>query len=810
MGKKRNDLTNINPALVPSAAFTVVPRTPAPEHVHTTVLGGSAEVLNSSLLGRPAVPPPAHDDEPFSDPESSLYDYQVMEDAGYSSVEMLAVSRQRRSIGDREPAGIPPGREHDIDEHQQAHLAQALDSPTIHQNPEALYSMPLKRGQRASSSNTMQTTQDVREAMQQVHDLSSDEDAGASNMSSRKPEKQHSARSLHFPVEHETPIKENIVHASVSTPVQTPKTPKIHAHMVEDRMVQETIEPVRAGSHRNLHSSPDPLSARSRPQSARSVSMAEDRVRKLEAEREHLSTLTHQLENEVQTYREVVSTYESGDSETAQSLLTKKQINDLKLENESLKSSIQRLHVELSAYQAKYRPVNDEQGNMMGLPSKGPPPSWLSVDKDPHRDHPIISEFNIRYLNPLFLAYDDRIKEREDVIRKCQSELESLRARTETIVKENERLHARLEQGGTGPIDHLEWEQMRENARLVLEENQNLLEQISVKDQKTHDLHQAHLREVSKLSKQLVLVKAQKSDMETEVEELRQSHRDLKQKYDKMVLDSQGLVTQEQHIKEITDLKQKMSDLEEQQRQEVDTLNNKLHASQVERKTLGAQVIELTSESRRHQMEAKLMHKSVRKAQQRMLFLQRAIEQSENKEMSVQEYMSSLIKVAEKSAFERDTYEKVAKEHEIESKKAMKKLLHGNITVGKMEEKLKLYKMKAAARISTVAERLKEQEEMFNSQKKEYEREINHLRMLIKEKEEFIQEVAIEKRDLEDQMEAVWQSANSENVRIKDELKKNVTQLRKHTGLSEALDAQDRLETVDVLSDDECIKRDIS
>jgi len=36
---------------------------------------------------------------------------------------------------------------------------------------------------------------------------------------------------------------------------------------------------------------------------------------------------------------------------------------------------------------------------------------------------------------------------------------------------------------------------MKDNARLVLEENQNLLEQISVKDQKTHDLHQAHLRE---------------------------------------------------------------------------------------------------------------------------------------------------------------------------------------------------------------------------------------------------------------------------------------------------------------------------
>ena len=36
---------------------------------------------------------------------------------------------------------------------------------------------------------------------------------------------------------------------------------------------------------------------------------------------------------------------------------------------------------------------------------------------------------------------------------------------------------------------------MKDNARLVLEENQNLLEQINVKDNKAYDLHQAHVRE---------------------------------------------------------------------------------------------------------------------------------------------------------------------------------------------------------------------------------------------------------------------------------------------------------------------------
>ena len=38
-----------------------------------------------------------------------------------------------------------------------------------------------------------------------------------------------------------------------------------------------------------------------------------------------------------------------------------------------------------------------------------------------------------------------------------QGELEALRVRTEAVVKENDRLHSRLEQGGSGHADYLEW-----------------------------------------------------------------------------------------------------------------------------------------------------------------------------------------------------------------------------------------------------------------------------------------------------------------------------------------------------------------
>ena len=45
--------------------------------------------------------------------------------------------------------------------------------------------------------------------------------------------------------------------------------------------------------------------------------------------------------------------------------------------------------------------------------------------------------------------------------------------------------------------------------------------------------------------------------------------------------------------------------------------------------------------------------------------------------------------------------------------------------------------------------RLKEQEELFNSQKKDYEREINHLRMLVRVKEDLLQNISRDKRWVE-------------------------------------------------------------
>jgi len=54
----------------------------------------------------------------------------------------------------------------------------------------------------------------------------------------------------------------------------------------------------------------------------------------------------------------------------------------------------------------------------------------------------------------------------------------------------------------------------------------------------------------------MVLLKTEKEETEKLLEESQKLHKDIKHKHDALVLDSQGTITQEQHIKDIADFKQ--------------------------------------------------------------------------------------------------------------------------------------------------------------------------------------------------------------------------------------------------------------
>lgn len=272
--------------MIPSAAFVVVPRTPGPDTPPGTdiALASSSGILSASLLAKArGMFPTAADDDPFSDPESSLYDYQVMEEAGYSSVEFghAGGSRKRISYSDREPVPLPgPStlREHTIDEEMPGQFYHTLEKHEDIDDENALYAKPVKKGKvhRTSSGEDpalQQTGQRVREAYRQVIEPDSDE------------------------------IQEEMTTQKVTT-VTIEKTP--------------TLRSRKQSTPRGASPSPRQSGRHSGSNTARSISeihtaRSTDKLQRgLEGQNALLRSINESLEEEVTTFRQVTSAWRKG------------------------------------------------------------------------------------------------------------------------------------------------------------------------------------------------------------------------------------------------------------------------------------------------------------------------------------------------------------------------------------------------------------------------------------------------------------------------------------------------------------------
>ncbi|XP_070575723.1 centrosomal protein of 89 kDa-like isoform X1 [Ptychodera flava] len=487
------------------------------------------------------------------------------------------------------------------------------------------------------------------------------------------------------------------------------------------------------------------------------VQVLEQKCQALEVQKQAVMEVNNQLHSENTSLKKLAASLKE-DGAGASALALKQQIQDISEENETLKSTVHRLNVELSRYQAKYRPP--EKGDPPGMPSIGPTPTWLT---------------NTKYLAPLFLAYDDRLGEKDDLIQAYEDELEQFKTRVEEVIEENSELHMKVEQTGAQEfITPTEWHQLKEQAKLVLEENQLLMEQLDIQQNKHKEALKHQLYEVSKISKKLILCESEKSSVEADLSELKHKHSVLKQKYESSLMEGDHKISLQDHYSTVADLKKAVEDLKEKNAQDLENVMMKLQAIQKEKKSLGLQLTDSKAENKKLEGEIKAMQRAIKKSQQQIVQMQKELEFSENKGAAANHHLNSVLKVAEKTVQERDHYYKAAKKEALEKEKAVNKIMEGSVTIGKMEEKLKMYKMKAEEKYGSFALKMQEKEEDHSSKLQEYERQIRLLQVLVKEKQEALDTLAQEKRSVENELETVWQSATEDNRRMQATLAKSL------------------------------------
>ncbi|XP_025915188.1 centrosomal protein of 89 kDa isoform X3 [Apteryx rowi] len=458
---------------------------------------------------------------------------------------------------------------------------------------------------------------------------------------------------------------------------------------------------------------------------------------------EELKLKLKRLEKENRRLKEA-SERSHREEEAAELLSLRQQAQELVDENDALKMTVHRLNVELSRYQTKFRPLSQE-------------------------------ELDMKYLSPLLLAYEDRIREKDDLNLAHEEDMKNFKACVKELVKENEDLHEQLNKNSF--ITATEWHQLQTQAKLVLEENRLLMEQLEIQQAKAKDSHKQHVQEVSKLTKQMIILEDKKQSQDEEIAEyqkqleaLHSTCEDLKAKLD-------SKVAAEEHFALVNDLKSHLQQEREKKRCEMEDLIEKIASLQGQNKKLLLEKNNFMADNQILETELEMKQKTNRRLKKKIGFLKQQLEEAIEKEVAAHHYLTDLIGLVEKIAQERDHLIFLAKCLENENHGVLNKIVEGSLRLGRLEEKVKVYKKKAAGKLGDISLKMTEQKIEFAGKTAQYQQEMKHLQRLLQDKQETLDEVLQQKRParkVEGELEVIWESTSKENRRMRELLHKSL------------------------------------
>uniref|UniRef100_A0A673UPG6 Centrosomal protein 89 n=1 Tax=Suricata suricatta TaxID=37032 RepID=A0A673UPG6_SURSU len=475
-----------------------------------------------------------------------------------------------------------------------------------------------------------------------------------------------------------------------------------------------------------------------------------EKFQEIQEENLHLSDANQALTLELSTVKQAMKglrlklrrtekeTRKSREAEKAPSLevaapellYLRKRAQELVDENDGLKMTVHRLNVELSRYQTKFRHLPEEETlNIDGLPSKGPIPPWL---------------LDIKYLSPLLLAYEDRMKEKDELSATLQEEMRVFRMRVQEVVKENEGLHQELCK--SSPVTAEEWHQLQTQAELVLEENKLLIEQLEIQQRKVQDTQQERLQEVSKLTKQLILLESKTQSQEKELSENKEQLEVLRTECQELKTHLDGKIALTVHASIVNELQSKLKKEEEEGDAELEDLIEKLAVLQMQNKSLVLEKNRLTAENKALGAELERARKINRSSQKKIEALKKQVEKAMENEMAAHQYLANVIDLAENMTQERDSLLYLAKCLESEKDGALHKITEGSIRLGRLEERVEGYKKQAALKVDDIRHQLTEQQKDFANKKAQYQQEMSHLQRVLRDKQESLDQVLQQKR----------------------------------------------------------------
>ncbi|GAB6025805.1 hypothetical protein CHUAL_011782 [Chamberlinius hualienensis] len=201
-------------------------------------------------------------------------------------------------------------------------------------------------------------------------------------------------------------------------------------------------------------------------------------------------------------------------------------------------------------------------------------------------------------LRQLINMYQMKLQENEQMIQLRENEIARLREDNNIMESENSSLKQMIDEIRSDcPPDIEEWRLIQDQAKLVLEENENLNSQVKLLHSKLRQSHVAHRKEMTELMQKLEMTEDHLNINQAELIQLRTRFDNLREDYNLLILQSQDLMSRDDHTQAVRESKRFLDDLRNKYDVDVEKANEIIKRLQSEKSALTAKLINVSTEN---------------------------------------------------------------------------------------------------------------------------------------------------------------------------------------------------------------------
>ncbi|KAJ8924122.1 hypothetical protein NQ315_006905 [Exocentrus adspersus] len=413
-----------------------------------------------------------------------------------------------------------------------------------------------------------------------------------------------------------------------------------------------------------------------------------------------------------------------------------------------LKTVVYRLNVQLERYQETLRKTNIKvTKSLPALPHETP--DALNLDENIRRN--ILSEVhqnhthtpiswgnvNAHTLGPLLDAYEDRIKEKEEIIQGYDQELSNITGNLREIIEENEILHAKLTQDeGCSSKLKVEVANLKQELKSTKEENDLLIKKCALKQDKVEEILKVYEAKVEQMNRDFNVLHEEYIKCRTENAALKEKSKSLLDAQEDIRGQMQNYIPVSVHNSSVNECKKWYEELKQQYENEKQKL----------KETIESQSKMIDEFNREHKnfrqvkegLEAKnvQLEKQIKKWETKCLELEHALNEVQLSRSAIRKQLHKVMGFAKDMVAEQETLLKALNQRHLENR-AVKKIGSDMATkMDSLKHQLKDVQKSAWQEFTTVEQKIQEQTELIETMKDEHQNEIEKLQKIIQEQQE--------------------------------------------------------------------------